>query len=399
MSFVRYAIIAGVLTVLGCSDGGSGASSSGAGGSGAAGGAGASGGSGGTNAGAGGTGGQLPIGCEPQCVPPQFCSATNECIDEGTCKDDADCSTPGTICDLPTSTCVPGGGCEDLTANIEPVPPNLLIVLDRSCSMTGSVGGGVTKWEAAVAALNTLTTTYAGQIRFGLTMFPDTVAPSCAQDVIPIPLAPGNELAIQTLLNAALVNNDPNFPNGPCVTNIDTAIEQAAAAPELQDPTRDSYVALITDGNQAGCNQAGGDMGTLQIVTDLFAEGIPTFVVGFGAGIDPTQLNLFAIAGGVPNTMPSYYDAGDQMSLEVVLEAIATAAISCTFTLDTAPPNPSQIYVFFDNVPVPEDPTMMTGWSFDPVTNQVTFHGADCDLLKGGTVMEVDVVLGCDVPD
>jgi hypothetical protein len=228
-------------------------------------------------------------------------------------------------------------------------------------------------------------------------VFPDIVSDACAQDTIVIPVAPGQEPAIQTLLDAALVASDPYFPDGPCVTNIDSAMEQAAAAPELTDPTRDNYVALITDGEQSGCNLAGGDAGTLQIITDLFAAGIPTFVIGFGSGVDPTQMDAFAVAGGVPNTSPSYYDAADQASLEAVLEAIATQAISCTFNLDSAPPNPDDINVFFDGVAVPEDPTMMNGWAYDPVTNQIVFYGAACDDLKSGSVIDVDVILGCEI--
>ena len=73
---------------------------------------------------------------------------------------------------------------EESTA--ESVPPNLLVVLDRSCSMTAMVGGQ-TKWQIAVAALSTMTTAYGGKIRFGLTLFPDLDAPDCQQSTIEIP--------------------------------------------------------------------------------------------------------------------------------------------------------------------------------------------------------------------
>lgn len=333
--------------------------------------------------------------CDPACTAPQFCSVALTCLDPGTCAGDTDCTEPGKTCDETTGTCVPGGGCEDFQATIEAVPPNMLLVLDRSCSMTDASGGGLTKWEAAVGAIVTMTTSYVDQIRFGLTLFPDTVAPNCAQDAIPIPVAPGNETAIQTLLQNALVGSDPNFPDGPCVTNIDTAMEQASLAPELADPMRDNFAVLITDGKQAGCSQAGGDAGTEMIIASMLAAGIPTFVIGFGSGIDPMQMDIFANAGGVPNTGPAYYDAGDQASLEAALDTIATAAISCTFTLDAPPPDPEQIYVFFDGQAVPED--MMNGWFYDPVTNSITFYGPACDQLKTGAVMDLDVIFGCTV--
>ncbi len=335
--------------------------------------------------------------CVPACTPPQFCSFAQTCLDPGQCAGDSDCTVPGTTCDEATGTCVPGGGCDEVMATIEPVPPNVLLVLDRSCSMTGNAGGGVTKWEAAVAAIVSMSTTYQDQIRFGLTLFPDTVQPNCAQDAIAVSPGPGNEPAIQTLLTNALMNADPNFPDGPCVTNIDTAMEQASLCPELMDPTRDNFAVLLTDGNQAGCNLAGGDAGTEMILANMLTAGIPTFVIGFGSGIDPVQMDVFANLGGVPNSGPAYYDAADQASLEAALDSIATAAISCTFNLDSTPPDPSQIFVFFDGMAIAADPSMMNGWVYDPATNTITFYGPACDDLKTGAVMDVQVIFGCPV--
>jgi hypothetical protein len=361
---------------------------------------------GGGGSGGGGTGGEGggldPGGCTPACVAPQFCSVDKTCIDEGTCHGDGDCNE-GTVCDLVTKTCVPGGGCGAQEAVATAIPPNLIIALDRSCSMTAVVSMNKTKWDIAVAALGKLTTDYASKIRFGLALFPDTVGNNCTQGDIPIPTAPGNEAAIQTLLTSALVKADPNFPDGPCVTNIDTGVQQAAADPALNDPERKSFVLLITDGKQAGCNTGGGDMGTLATITELQQmRGIGTFVVGFGSGVDVAQMNQFAVAGGVPNPDPvnDFYDASDQASLDAALTVIASQTISCNFALDKAPPDPAKVFVFFDNDPggVPKDPTHADGWDYDPMTNQVTFYGPTCEALKAGTITDVDIVFGCDEP-
>jgi hypothetical protein len=58
-------------------------------------------------------------------------------------------------------SCSTGGG----------LPPDLLIVLDRSSSM-GQTVGSATKWAHAKTAITYLTSTYAGKIRFGLLVFP-----------------------------------------------------------------------------------------------------------------------------------------------------------------------------------------------------------------------------------
>lgn len=343
--------------------------------------------------------------CEGEfaCVDPTFCSCVKTCIAPGTCAADCDCPM-GHKCapsDGGANACVPGSDCGGVELAADAVPPNLLVVLDRSCSMTSKVGN-TTKWAIAVAALRTLTTTYKDKIRFGLTMFPDTDANKCAQGPIPIPVGAGNEARIQALLTASLQQADANYPDGPCVTNIDTGVAQAAADPGLADMMRASYLLLITDGSQAGCNTGGGDTATTATLTDLFQKRkIPTFVIGFGTGVDAAQLNIFAKAGGVPSPDPmaAYYKAEDQPSLDKALGAIASRTIGCTLQLAKTPPDPSQIYVFFDNTKeIPRDMTHQQGWDYDDKKNQVQFYGQACDDLRNGRVMDLDVVFGCDMP-
>jgi hypothetical protein len=299
------------------------------------------------------------------------------------------------ICDPATAVCVPGGACGGQEAKVDPVPPNMLLVVDRSCSMTDIVVGTSTKWDIAVGAINKMTTDFAGQIRFGLTLFPDKVTPNCQQDKIPIPVAPGNEMAIQTKMTAALQKANPLFPSGPCVTNIQTGMAQAATEPAFLDPDRASYAVLITDGKET----CGSDATTEQIIQTMFQmAGVPTFVIGFGAGVDPAQMDKFAIAGGVPSSGANkYYDASDQASLDMALSTIAKSTLSCTYSLATVPPNPTDIFVFFDNVTeVKRD--IMNGWEYDATKNQIVFYGPACDSLKNGIVKDLDIVFGCDAP-
>lgn len=350
-------------------------------------------------AGGGAGGGVIGDGCAPACVAPQRCGESKVCLDPGACAVDGDCSG-GLVCDAATHGCVPGGGCASQAVMVKPVPPNLLVVLDRSCSMTEVVTGTQTKWMIAVSALEKLTTDYTAKIRFGLTLFPDTVAPNCGQSAIPIPVGDANESAIQALLTASLTKADPNFPDGPCVTNIDTAVLQAATEPALAATDRESYLLLVTDGKQAGCTAGGGDAGTLAAITELQNDKhVSTFVVGFGAGVDAAQMNAFADAGGVPSGDPAthYYKAEDQASLDTALAVIAAKTLSCSYALATVPPDPTKIYVFFDKDPagVPRDSTHAGGWDYDGTNNQVTFYGAACDQLKTGKVTDLDIVLDC----
>jgi len=337
------------------------------------------------------------MGCSPACVSPQICSVTNVCIDAGTCAADGDCQG-GMKCDAATKACVPGGGCFAQEVKVEAIPPNMLIVLDRSCSMKSLVGT-TPKWTIAVGAIDKLLTSYNAKIRFGLTLFPDIEGGECGQGAIPIPVAAGNEVKIDDLLTKSLDKADPYYPDGPCVTNIDTAMKQAATETALDDPERDSFVLLATDGKQAGCSAAGGDTGTTKIIKDLFdLRGVPTFVIGFGDGVDPAQLNIFAEAGGVPTNDPvnKFYLAEDQASLEAAMQTIASKTLSCVMNLDEPPPDANKIFVFFDNTTeVPQDPTHKEGWDYDAAANQVTFYGTACSDLKDGKISDVDVVFNC----
>ncbi len=381
-----FAVTILVVAACGASGDPNGSASNVTGGSGGSGASAASGGSGGSSA-SGGASGSGGSGFDSG-------NSGGSSGNGGACTNSAQCGA-GEVCDPDGGVCVPGGGCGSDVFKITSVPPNMLLVLDRSCSMTSKVGGQ-SKWQIAVDSINGLTTTFKDQIRWGLIVFPDRAGAKCTQDPPAVPVAPGTESTIQTLLTAALVKGDPNFPDGPCVTNIDSAMEQASQEPAFADTTRQSFAVLITDGKQAGCNLAGGDTGTTKIITDMNAAGVSTFVVGFGGGTDPAQMNTFANAGGVPRNDPTtqYYQADNAADLAAALGAIAGSVIGCTYSLGSAPPDATKLYAFFDKQSVARDPTHQSGWDYDPVTNQITFYGGTCDDLKNNKP-QVDVVYGC----
>lgn len=283
------------------------------------------------------------------------------------------------------------------------VPPNLGIVLDRSCSMRHVLDGSTTtKWQAAVAALDHALGSYPTDVRWGLTLFPDATGASCAQDASAVPIDDGKATAIQTLLDASLAEADPNYPKFPCVTNIDTGIETAALDPALADPAHRSYLMLVTDGAQsAGCDLGGGDTGTEAAIRTLFHDrGIPTFVVGFGSEADATELTRLANRGGVPaQGATKYYKADTAADLDAVFQQIANQVVSCTYAVDQAPPDLDQTYVVYDhNQLVPRDPAHLMGWDFDPATLTFTMYGGYCAALKSHAVSDIAITFGCPNP-
>ncbi|MCS6898447.1 MAG: vWA domain-containing protein [Myxococcales bacterium] len=363
------------------------------------------GGAGGTTGGedgASGEGGQAGSGgCPQECKPPQFCGAKGNCLDAGTCEDDADCGG-GKICEASTGTCIIGSSCGVTQIKAEIVPPNLLLVLDRSCTMKGKISGQ-SKWNLAGKAVQSLLAAYAGKLRFGMTLFPDKTAPDCQQEKFLFP-PQEDSTPIVTLLTAAQDPKDPWHPGSPCVTNGAQTMKQASTLPELDDKTRKSYFVLVSDGLiQQVCNTSGVPEGVVGVVGTLFKDrGIPTYVIGFGSGqIDKAGLNEIAIAGGVPAEDPidpsfKYYRAEDGAKLEEALQTIAQKSLSCEYTLEHTPPDPNDIHVFFDKkAEVLQDKEQKDGWDYNAATNQVSFFGPTCESLKSGKIEAVDIVLGC----
>jgi len=336
--------------------------------------------------------------CVPPCQAPRFCSKAGTCINKGTCLSDGDCS-PDRKCDLATRRCVPRLPCGQEPLKVEVVAPNLLIVLDRSCSMRTRVKGiKLSKWRVAVDAIKTLTTAFKGKIRFGLTLFPDRTGKTCLQDgPVAVPMGASAGPVIRGVLSLALSNKNKFFPNGPCVTNIDTAMKQASQQTAFTDKTRGNFVLLITDGMQAGCGKAGGNKGTTAIISALAARKVYTFVVGFGSAVNPKQMNIFAKAGGVPTAGPTtwYYKAENQATLNAAFIKIARVVASCIYKLKKVPANLNKIYVYFDKREVKKDPTHKSGWDYNAAANQITFYGSVCKDLKDGKARKVDIVYGC----
>ncbi|MBI5528172.1 MAG: VWA domain-containing protein [Deltaproteobacteria bacterium] len=331
-------------------------------------------------------------GPDTPCAEPLWCSAAGRCIKEGTCLVDEDCEA-GMLCDA-QNRCIPASGrCGRSVA----VPPDFLIVLDRSCSMQPALGQ-TTKWGAAVEATVGLVENYRGRLRFGLILFPDTEKPNCDQQVTHAALGDANEDAVKNLLQAALDPADGLFPDGPCVTNIDTAMSRASL--EMSTPDgRSGFVLLVTDGVQSeGCGGDAGDVETEKVIAELYARDVSTFVVGFTAKADGAQLDKFARAGGRPNDDPEmdYYLAEDQAGLSAVLDTIARSTLECGFALGSSPPCSGEVYVFFKSG---EEYQSIAGggsdgWTLDPTMQKIIFSGTACSVLSEGLITEAHVVFG-----
>ncbi len=182
------------------------------------------------------------------------------------------------------------------------VAPQVLLVVDKSSSMLGTLPDGTTKWAAATTAIGEIATTYADGIDFGLQVFPfpDRCEPG------PIAIDVGANPAATIL--AGLGTPPPTAGN---FTPMAQTLDVIAGYAPLQDPTRKNHVILVTDGWQ-WCSpyDASTRFTPVESVSRLRALGLVVHIIGFGASVDPLTLNRAAIAAGTerPGCDPTLSD-------------------------------------------------------------------------------------------
>lgn len=381
---------------------------------------------GGTGGGNQGTGGFGPGGtCEATDACPEgfVCHPTEQvCVAGGPCSSHADCGARA-HCDPSAGRCTPSGtgspcgddancregetclagycGCEGENFNADNVPPNVLIVLDRSGSMVSNTvpgTGGQTRWAVAREAVSSLVETYGDGIRFGLALFPGTAqtcsqgGQNCGPGNVFIDPAEGTAAEIQDFINS---DDTTTCSYG---TPIRAMMESLADYEGLEDPDRANYIVFVADGiSQCSGGNQPGDPGPA--VSALFdkSPSVRTFAIGFSGDVGSEELDDIAERGGTARTdgPPFYYQADDADQLEAAFASIAGSVLSCTYTLSERPEDLDQFYVYFDEDGVPRDTSGADGWDYDTVSNQVNFSGAACDALRGGEVGDLVLVYGC----
>jgi hypothetical protein len=278
-----------------------------------------------------------------------------------------------------------------------------MILQDRSSSMTEMIGGE-TKWEIASSAVGQMTASFDDVISFGIDFFNEngncSVSDQAASDtllangqnIVDLMIAYGTQQTTPLYLGMQNYLDDTHAP----VFFSEGAMRYLIIISDGQD-------SCGSDGTTAGVGPIGfnitpDDLTTLttQIVTDF---DIGVFVIGFGSGIDPNQLNAIAAAGGTDFT--EYLDAQNAAELETTLNAIAESVVGCVYELgeyDPSEVDADMVNFYFDEEPVPHDPgcAQNTGWTWldEDAKNTVEFCDTACNDLKNG-VERISAEMGC----
>lgn len=299
--------------------------------------------------------------------------------------------------------------CGQRTFNLNRLPPEVILVQDRSGSMMRDIEGRAnrtpTRWAEALAAVEELMRGTAASVHWGLQIYPtctpgpnNACTPSSC-DITGGYVAPAvNQGAA---INQALASTPIQLDTGATPTR--RAVEIATAALRARTTPNPKFILLATDGlancrNQTGPTGSGGDDpdGALRAVQAAVQAGIGVYVVGFATSNVPDahrSLNDMAVAGGFP--LPGdvkYYSAQSRAQLVTAMTSIASAVQDCTFNLGEAPPAEATTFaVEIDGMRVPENQ-----WTWGAGRRTIVVSGAACDRLKSGQSRGAAVKWRCD---
>lgn len=360
---------------------------------------------------------------------------------------------------------------EEIDVKARPLPPNIMLLLDKSGSMNAFVNIGKTvvgtphrpgcddtslcgtKANNQAKDCDSTCSTRINELRyamkdflissrrdneegrsplgkFGLTLFPTTEcgAPTSVSSGFP---ASDDDAAlratieqIQTYIFDKLYNSAGNgapIQGGTPTGNSLKYLLDNASSLGLKDSSRSSFILLLTDGLPnctkgvtddcpvGQCIDTDKDTGqciakgsaslldncldgnaTVRVIEQLYAEGIKTIVIGFGAGMGVGSsfagdvLNRMAHAGGFAE---KHYPAENSTQLVAALEKVSELIDSnpCVFQLPNTsaskPSAPDLLNIYVDDERVAPGPST---YSYDFTQNIITFveDGNICARLK-----------------
>jgi hypothetical protein len=318
--------------------------------------------------------------------------------------------------------------CEVVQLVTDPVIPEMMIVLDRSGSMTE---GG--RWEPSVAAVRSVTAKLQARIHFGLALFPDpdaappTTGPvvnnvtDCftmpnpqlcieqfnAQDSDEVACAPGKIFVPVAENSASMIAGvlDKTKPFGGTPTSdtlqqILTSYGSAEPSPDMKPHPK--FVLLVTDGMPTCPAGHGSDINQADInasnkaVEALAANNVKTYVIGYDtSGPDnamlASTLDGFAQRGGTGDMM--HRTVEDEASLLNELTRITIAIASCSFELNSPPERADHVLVRLDGKQVnlnEPDGFALVG------DRSVELRGASCMTYREGNHL-IDAQVLCEI--
>jgi hypothetical protein len=286
----------------------------------------------------------------------------------------------------------------------KPLPPDILIVMDRSSSLlqdsygmscTGGCGP-TSKWALLSSAVESLVAGNPG-VNWGLMLLAaDDV---CGVDYVPqVLVGPGTGPQILSLLAGTT-------PGGEAPT-AGTIYQSVGYLQSLTDGSS-KYLLLVSDGSSNCVNDpVGAASAAVGAVADARAiYGVPTFVMGLPSSSDAAAaaaLTQMATNGGEPlvGGQNAYYTPSDDLSAVLGTNVGTLAACALSLNSPLGPDVTIAVTVTTSDgreTIVPQDP--LNGWTFsDQTESNIFLNGTFCTTLKQGGYTAVTIDYQCPMP-
>lgn len=305
------------------------------------------------------------------------------------------------------STVDPDAACIEESAATELVPLDIIILLDRSGSMSGS------NWTGSINALQTFVNDPASSgISVGLLYFPAANlqgTTSCNYTLYDNLIVPVGELpANAQALTSSLTTEQPTGPDTPMYGALKGALF-AATAYQDANPNHKVILVFASDGDPNGCASNENQIPTIASLAQsaLNYNGVQTYVVAI-SGANLANLNQIAAAGG---TTSAYDVTGNINLFSQKMAEIRANAVSCEFLIPDPPEgetlDPNAVTVRFTDssgaeVPIPRamDASQCgvgPGWYYDNniTPTKIFLCPASCEAAQNDLQATLRVYFGC----
>lgn len=309
----------------------------------------------------------------------------------------------------------PDASCAAASTEASFVPLDMLILLDRSGSMSGS------KWDGSTNALKSyVTSPDANGVNVGIVYFPIDSPPDgegCNYQhyddiVVPIAELPGNSPALVNSIDG----EDPLGGSTPMYGALKGTLF-AATAHQDANPTHKVIVVFASDGDPNSCSFTPGnpaDADDIPAIAGLAESalnynGVRTYVIAI-QGATVANLNQIALAGGTTKAIDCTQNINDFLT---AMKDIQSDALSCDIVIP-APPMGKEfdkdlVAVSYSPMGDPmqavqipradnyQDCGGMAGWYYDNNVNptKIKLCPASCQKVQLDKQAKLDVAFGC----
>jgi hypothetical protein len=230
--------------------------------------------------------------------------------------------------------------CVDLEVDFERVTPTVVLLIDRSGSMTQRFDDGLDRWQTLVRTLtdpqDSLIKKLESSVRFGMALYTSTGGFGTGATPLECPVLTSVDISIDNFSNMAAVLSS-NVPGG----DTPTAESMAAVAAELQDFAEEGpkSIILATDGDPDTCadptanNDDASKAQSVAAVAAAYAQGISTHIISVGSEVTASHLAALAVAGAGGDATAQAYTALDTEALVSAFNEIVGSVRTCDFTL------------------------------------------------------------------